>query len=564
MSSVDLKLFKALSLEAINCLNNLPDEILPTAKTVVQRKMEILREQCYKGRSDIVRGRIEVFALIKNIYTVTNAKKAWFPLVFHTVYKKGLELLLDTKQAPCRVIDNLSLAHARFWTLRERIDAFPQIFRAIVRSRVEAALETVEDGRYEQAIEAALSALEAKKEPLEQAQVRYNDFYCNVADCSRLVEATLESYGTSKEFSCIARAYELQKFAETKKACKDAFGAGEQYAVEAQGKKTSTIPEYIQRYNKLLFDTVIRPSVHYAFCRMLAKKSLPQNMIDAHYAAFISGWQNPSDSTIKWAKSTLDPLGKEQELSKNYYDGNEEIRLYDVTKISDSDGHVEATMLQTIACSASLRQSGQDYAFVGTVALQDQTTCPLFAVMNAFDGHIIAARLRWLLAETVQTVLHTAIEEKTDDAALPDLLKRGMCNLNGILKSMITGRTNARAHAACCFIYKNILFTVRIGNSVVITSSGTINAKKSAKTFGGESPGDLAQVDAVPLTPAESGRPLKLFLASEEASAILSPQALVNYLNQGYGARSILSRCDRFKERGDLVVIVAGLPYTEA
>ncbi len=521
-----------------------------------------------------------------------------------------------------------------------RINAFPEMARPVLLAALYAAITKIQGAAEPGVYQAAFNK---ELEQWERCQKLFTSRFTMLAslfapDIDRRLLAVKTVYSQAGSYSeLLAEVFECYKtlvMEQTTQRCQELFGTILHTPHDLTPWEGASAESAARMFRRHVFSVMVRPSAHVAFCKRLSTMNLSFNQLLDVYKRFIKSWQTTSEHTVEAAMNTLACLNSIAEPTDLSFVPDtktaicsdrrgrpvhlkpvDRLKLYrtippntDVLEPITDDGNTndevkDGTLLNgTITYSSCARQGRrpamEDADLIDSFTLSDGTECPLFAIMDGFNQSIhVSHTLKAVLATTVKSWLDAALKEPKDfDLSFRNALKIGMIQLDLVIKSMFDGMflspTPAGSTCIFCFIYKNRLFTVNIGDSRAVTSSGQqLNTEagkdnpdyvRKIEKLGGMV--DKGRVDGLlpfsvfgayycsfvraspsihvlKLKPQENGNPLRLFLSCDGVPDIFTTAHIAKLLNQGKTAQDIVSEAYNNGAEDNLSVIVADIPY---
>ncbi len=508
-------------------VKSVPEDVGNRVAVLVRRSIEQVRNDCYRDKGHYVQGKARVIGLLNNLLSIVQgAAKVPNPLLF-----RALEEFSHTEMSTDAVIETVT----HYPKLpEERILGFPEEFRVFARDRVSKALEKIPavlhaDGPslYQEAMERELALLEDQKPQMIETLNHLDEireFLDPDMDGSALLPLAIKYFDdpTFRQVLYLeCRKITLKFYTEgLKKRGWPHFDLFEH--VEFTDEATTYDAKAHEARKQILFDKVVRPSAAILFCRNLSlRKDLSFGQLLSLYETFTSKWQKLESYTFQTVEDLLqiaDLCPETKELSlvpeiKTFV--CHDTRKYPVhlkkidpnslyTPIPPSsvthkgkcapvyhgfsgDQGIVCGISYDFCSSQGRRKAMEDAHLITSLTLSDGTVCPFFAVMDGHSSSIVSEYLKEVLAPTVQAWLSVAIREKDFDVAIKNAMKIGMIQLNHLLKATFgTVLDRTGSNALFCFIYRERLFTVNIGDSRAVTSSGlqlSLDACASSEVF---------------------------------------------------------------------------------
>ncbi len=573
----------------------------------------------------------EAFTLIDNIFTVT--LKVDFNRVPYTVYVKGLRLLL-TEDVEV-VTHRLSEFAKKVIFPTSRIQAFPERAQILVKNALAYAIDHVTEletpDLYLLVIESELEKWEARLVDITARFKAVEPFFIPEIDHMPLVAATECSKGDTPYY-VMKDVFEVFKAGLTDQAnmlCHTHLGARVWTKIDPPATCRTAIQNVIacRRY---IFTSTIRPSAHVAFCNNLARQHLRCNQLLDVYSQFIGNWRGRTYCTLEDAVRTIpcqltaptDMLFMPPIKTKACVDSRSnpvhlqpvdrqalycELERSDKTlpqvftagseKDSTESGMLlEGQITYTTCARRGRRERMEDAHLVTTITLMDGTECPFFALMDGHGGNAsVSDLLKEMVAPTVQSWLNAALFEKGDfDLIFRNALKVAMVQLDALVKSMSEIPFRSGSTCMFCFIYKNRLFTVNMGDSRAVLSSGhqlnieanasSLEYRKKIEKRGGTITKEgrigvllpfsnfgnydnpyvrpYTGIHVVALEPQSSCHLLRLILCCDGVTDRCTTGKLQELLCQGKSAQDIVALAYDDGAEDNLTAIVLDLPYT--
>ncbi len=635
---------KAFTAKCAESLQAVPEEFRKEATVVVNKKIESLRTKCYSDLACLEPGKQTVREVIDKIHVLTKAaKEKSFPSIPKSIFCQALNLLSDEKTDLDFVIERLKSIPHYLQLPEDRIGAFTPLMQPVVREHVLKAVEKIQDLAepivYAAAIDEEVSRWEVKHARIAAALEEFAPYFDTVRDSKKLLDTLLGSISRTPDeqatalFSC----YKGILLEESKESCVQAFKT--RLTIEDGNlPQFSTSPkENVRKMQRYISTIRLRPSAYRGFCLKLAEKNFSFGELLAVFDEFDRGWQKASEYSLEEAKRIFSCLDSEvvakqlsllpQEKTMVCVDVRNwpihlqpvkrELLYQTISPIATATGEVfddrgvkkdaissGKLLNDEISYSTCARQGRrktmEDADLVTTIKLHDGTTCPLFAVIDGHCGDLVAGLVQIMLPATVQTWLNAAIQENSQDIdlAIRNAMKIGMIKLNSILRNLGLNDPLHVPGATCIFsfIYKDILYTVNIGDSRAVTSSGeqlSIDANKHSpahvekvkkrdgqmdeegrieglltfSSFGnfhrGASITTFSGIHALRLKRAQEGQSMKLLLVCDGITSRISSLGLIELLKK-HDAKDIVQTAYDNGAEDNLTAIVASLPYCPA
>ncbi len=618
---------KALSAACAAMLLSLPPETKSLAQIAINRKIEALRAKCYADRANLEPGKLVVLTVARNICMVGEAKEKLFPIIPKAIFYKALDLLFEETTDPQSVIEHLAAIQKGWHIPEEQIATFMPTVQLFVRQKALGAIEKVatfaEAHIYNEAMVQEVSEWKAK---LDEC----TPFFRFGLDADKL----LGGVSSSSQFKATLSVVFAQNLeAHTQEECKKEFGIYFKLGSTAN-IRCDNPSQYIELVMKDIFDLTVRPSLGIAFCKRLAQTNFSFGQLLEAYDEFTRQLSFVCKYTVDEAKQILfsctasdlqarnavllpprktaicldarghmihlQPVNSEKlyrEIDKDIARG---YNFHD--KGVQKDLKSEDTLLnKSIHYSTCARQGRrknmEDMDLVTTITLHDGTEVPLFAVMDGHGGSAVSALLEIMLPTAVTTWLNAALQENSDNFELcfRNALKMCVVTLNNLIKNMSADSYSPGSNCIFSFIYKDRLFTVNVGDSRAVTSTGQqlsedanqysisyknkVTKKRNGivdhegrvdgiltfSTFGSfeyKNISAFAGIHVLKLKPAKPGQSMKLLLTCDGITSLASSQNLIDALENMSHASEIVSKLYDMGAEDNLTAVLATIPYT--
>lgn len=643
------RLMQQLEERVVADLQPLGVELGKKALTIVRQKMGQVRSMCYSNSQQYPTGQQMVMKLVSDICTLANAKRSHFPDIPDVVLLRAMEELLDPKRTSVEVLECLVSYHRSVRMPTAQLARFPEEFRApIIHSIVQnlASISRNFDRTtpqvHQQSIDDQIASLETKTELM-------NSVLLSLREIQQVLGPEIDA--SQLAFTAFRYLNEANKdpffFAESKKIIIKHFleelrKRGWQlfdtssYCTHVNKKHTFE-PAAYKAQKKQLFHTLVRPNAYIIFCQKLARTNATFGQLLALYQQFHNLWDTPEEFTLQEVEEMLSCLDEAPQANEISLVPETKIRVCNDTR--NFPIHLKKvaldTLFNTIPLSSKIhegifgrsahkitqeppgrltlktkmeipysrsttqgrRSSMQDADLVTAITLSDGTECPFFAIMDGHGENRIAADfLKLSLASTVQTWLNAALYEKDNfEVAVRNAMKIGMIQLNHVLKNALGPVVDyAGTTAIFSFICRDLLFTVNIGDSRALASTGhqlsldanetsALHMRKITKRHGtvddkgrvGELAvfstfGDFANphicafatIHALRIIQSFDGRKIRLLLACDGVTDVEPSPKLLSSLQQGATAYDIVYNAVHDGSGDNVSAIVAEIPYT--